>query len=94
MNDPGVTHTSVAVACSASPEFQDWLAQAGGTVAVSTYQAGKVAMIGWDGRRVTLLMREFDKPLGLAVSGGRLVLATRHDLWIFANSPLLGPRFS
>jgi uncharacterized protein (TIGR03032 family) len=93
MNDPAITHAPVAVACSASPDFQDWLAQAGGTVAVSTYQAGKVAIIGWDGRRVTLLMREFDKPLGLAASGERLVLATRHDLWVFANSPVLAHEF-
>jgi uncharacterized protein (TIGR03032 family) len=65
------------------------MAGAGGALAVSTYQAGKVAMIGWDGRQVTLLMREFDKPLGLGVSGQRLVLATRHDVWVFANAPLL-----
>ncbi len=42
---------------------------------------------------VTLLMREFDKPLGLAVSGNRLVLATRHDLWVFANSPILAHEY-
>jgi uncharacterized protein (TIGR03032 family) len=83
----------VAVACSASPGFQDWLAQAGGALAVSTYQAGKVAMIGWDGRRVTLLMREFDKPLGLAATGERMLLATRHDLWMFANAPLLAHEY-
>jgi uncharacterized protein (TIGR03032 family) len=93
MNDPYVKAVPTTVACSASPEFQDWLATAGGTVAVSTYQAGKVAMIGWDGRRVTLLMREFDKPLGLAASGRRLVLATRHDLWMFANVPVLAHEF-
>lgn len=86
-------HTPIAVACSASPDFQDWLSRAGGTVAVSTYQAGKVAMIGWDGRRATLLMRQFDKPLGLAVSGDRLLLATRRDLWVFANSSLLAHEF-
>ncbi|MFH1921744.1 MAG: TIGR03032 family protein [Planctomycetota bacterium] len=77
------------IACAASGEFQGWLSQAGGSLAITTYQAGKVAMVGWDGRQVTLLMREFDKPLGLAVCGGRLALATRHDLWIFANAPLL-----
>jgi uncharacterized protein (TIGR03032 family) len=87
------TPAPVAIACSASPAFQDWMAEAGGAVAVSTYQAGKVAMIGWDGGRVTLLMREFDKPLGLGVAGNRLVLATRHDLWIFANSPLLAHNY-
>jgi uncharacterized protein (TIGR03032 family) len=93
VTDQSATHTSVAVACWASPDFQDWLALAGGTVAVSTYQAGKVAMIGWDGRRVTLLMREFDKPLGLASAGNRLLLATRHDLWVFANSSVLAYEF-
>ncbi len=93
MNDLGAPHTPVAITCSAPPSFQDWLAQAGGALAVSTYQAGKVAMIGWDGRRVTLLMREFDKPLGLAALGDRLLLATRHDLWIFANAPLLAHEY-
>jgi len=79
----------VRVQCAASPGFPGWLAQAGGSLVVSTYQAGKVAMIGWDGRQVTLLMREFDKPLGLAVQGSRIALATRHDLVLFADAPLL-----
>ena len=87
------TPAPLAVACSASPAFQEWIARAGGAVAVSTYQAGKVAMIGWDGRQVTLLMREFDKPLGLGVSGQRLVLATRHDVSVFANAPLLAHEY-
>ena len=60
---------------------------------MSTYQAGKVAMIGFDGRQVTLLMREFDKPLGLAVDGRRLALATRHVLWMFADAPPLAPGY-
>ncbi len=50
-------------------------------------------MIGWDGRQVTLLMRQFDKPLGLAASENRLALATRHDLVVLANAPLLAPDF-
>ena len=84
----------LVVACAAAPGFQNWLAQAGGSLAVSTYQAGKIAMIGWDGRQVCLLMREFDKPLGLAISGERLALATRHDVWVFANSLVARPRLS
>jgi uncharacterized protein (TIGR03032 family) len=67
--------------------------QSGGTLAVSTYQAGKVAMIGHDGRQVTLLMREFDKPLGLVAVGNRLVLSTRNNLWVFANSPVLAHEY-
>jgi len=79
----------IRIQCAASSGFESWMAQAGGTLAVSTYQAGKVAMIGWDGRQVTLLMREFDKPLGLAAEGPRLALATRHEVSVFSNAPLL-----
>ena len=89
MNQATSINEPVMIACDASPAFQAWLAQAGGSLAVSTYQAGKVAMIGWDGRRVTLLMRHFDKPLGMTAAGGRLALATRHDVWMFANAPAL-----
>ena len=87
MNEPTQIH------CQTSASFEDWLIQSGGSLVVSTYQAGKVAMIGHDGRQATLLMRDFDKPLGLAVAGGRLVLATRYDVTIFANSPLLGHEY-
>jgi uncharacterized protein (TIGR03032 family) len=79
----------VCIDCAASAGFQAWFSQAGGSLGVTTYQAGKVAMIGWDGRQVTLLMREFDKPLGLAVEGARLALATRYDIWVLSNAPLL-----
>lgn len=39
---PSDAETRVA----ASDGFQAWLSRAGGTVAVTTYQAGKVALIG------------------------------------------------
>jgi uncharacterized protein (TIGR03032 family) len=73
----------------------------GGSLAVTTYQAGKVALIGYDERarpgggagQVTLLLRQFDKPLGLAVRGGgagmQLALATRNEVTFFADAPLL-----
>ena len=89
MSLPPEVNEQVRIECAASGAFQGWIAQAGGSLAITTYQAGKVAMIGWDGRQVTLLMRQFDKPLGLAVDGDRIALAARHDLWFFSNAPLL-----
>ena len=68
------------IECAASADFADWLRQSGGSLAVSTYQAGKVAMLGHDGRQVTLLTRQFDKPLGMGVHGELIALATREDL--------------
>ncbi len=79
----------VQITCNADAAFQDWIALSGGALLISTYQAGKVAAVGWDGARVTLLMREFDKPLGMTIDGSRMALATRNDIWIMANAPSL-----
>lgn len=56
---------------------------------LSTYQSGKVALIGWHGRQMTLLPRSFQKPMGMAIQGTRLALATQHEVWQFANAPEL-----
>lgn len=90
--------TSVAprsdlIRCDISPDFGEWLSRAGGSVAITTYQAGKVALVGWDGQRVTLLLRQFNKPMGLAVDGPRLALATRHEVGLFSDAPLLAPDY-
>src|SRR5262245_4094710 len=81
------------VACEVSPEFAAWIANCGGSLAITTYQAGKVVLVGWDGRQVTVLLRHFDKPMGLTASGNRMALATRHELALFANAPLLAPDY-
>lgn len=76
-----------------SDAFASWMSQAPGSLAITTYQAGKVALVGWDGQQVTLLLRQFAKPLGLTVRGGMLALATRHDVVLLANAPLLAPEY-
>lgn len=79
--------------------FARWLSAFPGFVAVSTYQAGKVLLVGWDGRQVRLLPRQFDKPMGMAFAPPagerplRLALATRHAVTRFADAPLLAPDF-
>ena len=81
------------VACVADEGLSDWLSQAAGALAVTTYQAGKVCLVGWNGQQVTMLMRHFEKPMGLAVQGPRLALACRHELTLFANSPALAHEY-
>lgn len=77
------------IQCAISDAFQQWMSRAGGSIVLTTYQAGKVAMVGWDGRQVTLLMRQFDKPMGLALADNRMALATRHDVILLADASLL-----
>jgi len=81
------------IRCDVSGAFPEWLSRAGGSLAVTTYQAGKVVLAGWDGRQVTVLARDFDKPMGLAVDGRRLLLATRQQLLLFADAPTLAYEF-
>lgn len=90
--NPAVTNPTMTgniIACDADAGFQGWLSQAGGSLVISTYQAGKLALVGWNGQQVTLLLRQFDKPMGIAVQNHRLALATRHQVLLFANSPVL-----
>ncbi len=90
---PGRSSTGEIIQCAVSESFAHWLSQAQGTLAITTYQAGKVALVGWDGRQVSLLLRQFDKPLGLAARGPMLALATRHEVMILADAPLLAPDY-
>lgn len=52
---------AASLACNPDAGFVQWLATTGGSIAVSTYQAGKLLLIGWDGRKLTLLMRNYDQ---------------------------------
>lgn len=69
------------------------MSQIDGSLVVSTYQAGKLVLLGWDGRQVTALLRDVDKPLGLAVDGPRIAAASRHQVLLFADAPLLAADF-
>jgi uncharacterized protein (TIGR03032 family) len=102
-DDPGTTRpmTDAAaapkegerLACSPDRGFVEWLSACGGTIAVSTYQAGKLLLIGWNGQQPSLLPRHFDKPMGFDVLGDRMVLSTRNHITMFANDAILAHHY-
>ncbi|MEH1862337.1 MAG: TIGR03032 family protein [Nostoc sp.] len=81
------------IQCDADQGFISWLSQARGSVAITTYQAGKLALVGWNGEQITMLLRQFSKPMGLAVNGSRLALASHHEVCLLANAPALAYEF-
>jgi uncharacterized protein (TIGR03032 family) len=89
--------TPSSITCSIDDGFQTWLNQAKGSVLITTYQAGKVILVGWNGEQVTLLPRQFPKPMGLAIAADgshpskadRMALATQQEVLVFANAPAL-----
>ena len=79
--------------CTADRGFSVWVANSGGSLAVSTYQAGRLLLIGWLGKQLSLLPRQFSRPMGLDVQGDRLVLATHHEITSFYNSSILAQEY-
>src|SRR4026209_512519 len=75
-------------ALSSSRHFPAWLASTGGSLAFTTYQAGKLFLLGVkpDGR-LSVFELAFPRCMGLAGSGdGRsLALATQHAIQRFDN---------
>jgi len=91
--EPGKRPQGEPIQCAPDPGFVEWLAGSTGSLVVSTYQAGKLLMIGWNGERLTLLMRQYDKPMGFDVSGNKLALASRNQVTIHANDPVLAHNY-
>jgi uncharacterized protein (TIGR03032 family) len=76
------------LAISTSRGFPQWLASTGGSLAFTTYQAGKLFLIGLkpDGH-ISVFERTFPRCMGLGVSadGRSLALATRNQIQRFDN---------
>ncbi len=82
-------HPTPALQIQASRHFTAWLAEAGIGLAFTTYQSGKLFLLGLqpDGR-LAVFERTFNRAMGLAVHesarGGRqLYLSTLFQLWRF-----------
>jgi hypothetical protein len=68
-----------------SREFVPLLAQAGVSLLVSTYQAGKLVVVGTEEGRLALGFYNFEQPMGLALSGEMLAVGTRNQVWLLAR---------
>lgn len=91
MTDSAVREERFAL--SSSRHFPEWLASTGGSLAFTTYQAGKLFLLGVkpDGR-LSIFERSFPRCMGVAVSGdGRsLALATQYQIQRFDNVLMQG----
>jgi len=73
--------------CTYSPNLPEMLVQLDCTIALSTYQAGKVVLISANGPdELIQLPRNFTKAMGMAVDQDRLGVATKEEIIVLANS--------
>lgn len=66
--------------------------EAGFSLLVTTYQAGKLVILRNNQGVLNTHFRNFLKPMGLAISGGRLAVGCNIDIWEFHNVPAVCPR--
>ncbi len=59
---------------------------------VTTYQAGKLVILRSDNGVLNTHFRNFMKPMGLAVQGGKLAIGCSIDVWEFHNVPAVCPK--
>lgn len=64
------------------------------SLAVSTYQAGKVILVRYDDstNSVNTHFRDFEKPMGIAVKNNRLAIGGAKTVWEFRNVPAVAAR--
>lgn len=67
--------------------FTDTLVEAGVSVAISTYQAGKVILARADAGITNTHFRNFRKPMGMASSADRLTIGAGYSIHDLRNAP-------
>src|SRR5262245_1331927 len=72
--------------------FAPLLQQLQVSLLVSTYQANKLLVVRASGAGLSTLVRTFERPMGMAVSGHHLALGTRNAVWFLRNAPDIAPR--
>src|SRR5947209_6913948 len=89
-NTPGVSpaaSTAVPFHYTQTDSFAALLQQLGASLLVSTYQANKLLVARATGGGISMLVRTFDRPMGLAVDARRLTIGTRSQIWFLPNAP-------
>ncbi len=72
--------------------FPDVLRHFKSSLAVSTYQAGKLVLLRADGNAINTHFRTFNRPMGMAADNERLALGAFMEIAEFRNMPAVAPR--
>ncbi|MFM9962606.1 MAG: TIGR03032 family protein [Planctomycetaceae bacterium] len=98
--EPITCEPTVAVVAAPQPtltsqhtsSFAELLDQLGISLAVTTYQAGKLVLLSAENGTINTHFQSFNKPMGLAVAGDRLAIGTALEIWEYHNAPAVAKR--
>jgi uncharacterized protein (TIGR03032 family) len=72
--------------------FPPILAGLGASLVISTYQAGKIVVVGIRDGNLSLSFHNFQRAMGVAVRPGRIAVGSRAQVWFLDGAPNLVPR--
>lgn len=77
-----------------SANFPALLEQLQLSLAVTTYQAGKLMIVRSAGGKLSTLLRSFERPMGIALNADldRMVVGTRRMVWTLRSAPEIAPQ--
>ncbi len=89
---PETVPSAVEFHYTQTDSFVAVLQQLGVSLLVTTYQANKLLVVRATRGGLSMLVRTFERPMGLAVDPRRLALGTRNQIWFLRNAPDIAPR--
>src|SRR5262245_16533238 len=92
MADETPAPASVPLTSVHTTTLPELLGRLGITLAVTTYQAGKLILVRADDGKANTHFRTFQQPMGLALNGPRLAIGTLTRIWEYVNQPSVAPK--
>ena len=83
---------AIPFASQHTDSFPELLRLIGGSLLISTYQAGQWVLLRADGDTVNTHFMEMEKPMGAAFSNGRLALGSGPHVWDYRAMPMVAPK--
>ena len=88
--DAGAGYREVRFEQSAS--LAPTLEEIGASLLISTYQAGKLVVVGVHQKKLSLSFHNFDRPMGVAARSGSIAVGCRRQVWFLKNAADVAPR--
>ncbi len=79
--------------CRARGDFSQWLAESGGSLAITTYTSGKLVLVSCIEGHLHFRTSHFTRPMGIAFEGDQLALAVRKQVLLFKRKKSKSNRF-
>lgn len=88
-------HTATApFSCTYTPNLPELLTKLNCSIVISTFQAGKIVMLSpQDENTLFQLVRDFNKPMGVALKEDWMAVATESEVILLKDSPELAKTF-